>query len=176
MFRGEIVKKNIIEAMLFVAGQPLSIKTIAVTLEISNKDAEKYVLELKKEYEKNNRGVNILKLENGYQMCSNPKYHEYIKKANEIPKKPELSETLLETLAIVAYRQPVTRYDIEDIRGVSASFAINKLMDYGLICEKGRLEQPGKPILFGTTDEFLKHFGITTLEELPKNAVGNIEA
>ncbi len=161
-------KKSALEALLFVATEPLTIKELSKAINLNLKDTNLLINELIREYDNEDRGIGIIIIENKYQMCTNPKYHKYIKDMYTSKEKVDLSQAALETLAIIAYKQPVTKIEVEDIRGVSASHIINKLIDYNLIEEKGRLEQAGKPILFGTTNEFLKFFGITKIEELPE--------
>ena len=118
-------------------------------------------------YEAEDRGVRIIELDNSFQMCTKPEAYEYLIRIAKQPKKYVLTDVLLETLSIIAYRQPVTKLEIEEIRGVKTDHAVNKLVEYELVQEVGRLDAPGRPILFGTTEEFLRHFGVTSLEELP---------
>ena len=118
-------------------------------------------------YEAEDRGVRIIELDNSFQMCTKPEAYEYLIRIAKQPKKYVLTDVLLETLSIIAYRQPVTKLEIEKIRGVKTDHAVNKLVEYELVQEVGRLDAPGRPILFGTTEEFLRHFGVTSLEELP---------
>ena len=118
-------------------------------------------------YESEDRGVRIIELDNSFQMCTKPEAYEYLIRIAKQPKKYVLTDVLLETLSIIAYRQPVTKLEIEKIRGVKTDHAVNKLVEYELVQEVGRLDAPGRPILFGTTEEFLRHFGVTSLEELP---------
>ena len=113
------------------------------------------------------RGIQIIELNDSYQMSTKQSMYESIIKIAHVPKKHVLTEVLLETLSIVAYKQPITRQEIEAIRGVSCDHAVNKLVEYGLIAEVGRLDAPGRPILFGTTEDFLRSFGLASLEELP---------
>ena len=120
-----------------------------------------------KRYEKEDRGIQLIELENSYQLSTKKEMYEYLIRIAKQPKKHVLSDVLLETLSIIAYRQPVTRAEIEKIRGVSCEHAVNKLLEYELVKEIGRLDAPGKPILFGTTEEFLRSFGVQSLEELP---------
>lgn len=159
--------ESIVEAILFAGGEAISVKSIASATEQSEKTVQSVINNLSDKYMYDKRGIKIIQVGEGYQMCTNPEYYDYIKKVFQAPARKTLSNTLLETLAIIAYKQPVTKSQIEDIRGVSADHAVNKLVEYGLIEEKGRLEAPGKPILFGTTDEFLRYFGFSTLENLP---------
>ncbi|MFV0441031.1 MAG: SMC-Scp complex subunit ScpB [Lachnospirales bacterium] len=158
-----------IEAILFAKGEAVPIEQIAKGI---NKDigvTKELCDNLKEYYEKEKRGIALIEIEGKFQLCSNKEYFENIRKVVTLPKKHELTETLLETLAIIAYKQPITRSQIEDIRGVSATFAVNKLMEYGLICEKGRLDFIGRPILFGTTDDFLKFYDIKSINDLKIN-------
>ena len=159
--------ESIIEAILFASGDIVSIKAIALATEQSEKTIETVINNLADRYAVENRGINIIQVDKGFQMCTNARYYDYIKKIFQTPIRKTLSTTLLETLAIIAYKQPITKAYIEEIRGVSADHAVNKLVEYNLVCEKGRLDAPGKPILFGTTDEFLRYFGFKSLDNLP---------
>ncbi len=156
-----------LEAILFAKGEAVSVKDLAKGIEKEEKETLELCKKLSEYYIKEKRGICLLEVEGKFQLASNQAYFEHIRKVVEIPKKHELTEPLLETLAIIAYKQPVTRIEIEEIRGVSSSFAVNKLMEYGLVCEKGRLNFVGRPILFGTTDEFLMFYGIKDLKDLP---------
>ena len=118
-------------------------------------------------YEENDRGIKIIELDGAFQMCTKKEHYETILKITHIPKKHVLTDVLLETLSIVAYKQPTTKAQIEAIRGVNSDHAVNKLVEYNLICELGRLDAPGRPILFGTTEDFLRHFGLQSLNDLP---------
>ena len=113
------------------------------------------------------RGISIIELEDSYQLCTKPDLYEYLIKVAKAPRKYVMSDTLLETLSIVAYKQPVTRLEVEKIRGVSCDHAINRLLEFNLIQELGRLDAPGRPLLFGTTEEFLRTFGVKSLGDLP---------
>ncbi|WP_317366478.1 SMC-Scp complex subunit ScpB [uncultured Tyzzerella sp.] len=163
-------KKNIesiIEAILFANGEPVPLKNIAYAIEKKEDEAKDIIEHIINKYEKEDRGIKIIKIDNSYQMCTNPNYFSYIKSLYAVPQKRTISQTLLETLAIVAYKQPITKSQIEYIRGVSCEHAINSLIKYELIEEKGRLDAIGKPILFGTTDYFLKYFGFSSLDSMP---------
>ena len=118
-------------------------------------------------YDAEDRGVRIIELEDAFQMCTKTQMYEYLIRVAKQPKKYVLTDVLLETLSIIAYKQPVTKLEIEKIRGVKSDHAVNKLVEYTLVCEKGRMEAPGKPILFGTTEEFLRRFSIQSVEDLP---------
>lgn len=167
MKREEI--KNIIESILFAYGDPISIKELnyAINEELSNKEIELMLISLMEEYKENNRGIQIIKLENKYQMCTNKKYASFIKKILEPKKKKPLSQATLETLTIVAYKQPITKIEIEDIRGVKCDKVIQTLIENDLIVEAGRIDKIGKPIIYKTTNEFLKLLNIEKLDDLP---------
>jgi segregation and condensation protein B len=168
---------SIIESLLFVAGESVSIEILSRAINEDNVSTELILDDLINIYRDENRGIQIIKVENSYQMCTNKENFEYIKKVYEVPKKVSLTESLLETLVIIAYKQPITRNQIEDIRGVNAIHSVNKLIEYGLVVESGRLTSPGKPLLFSTSEEFLKHFGFTSLNEIPEISenISNIE-
>ncbi len=157
--------KYAIEAILFAIGSPVELKNIANAIEMSEELTNQLILQLKDEYIKNQRGFNIIESEDKFQICTNSDYYNTVKKLYEKPQKNELTSTMMETLAIVAYKQPITKAEIDEIRGVSSNSPVNNLIEFGLIEEKGRLEQIGRPIILGTTDEFLKYFGITSMEE-----------
>lgn len=159
--------KAVIEAILFSFGESVEIEKIASALETDKATAEDLVRELMQEYEQEERGIRIIELENAYQMCSAQQYYEYLIRIKEQPKKHVLTDVLLETLSIIAYKQPITRVEIEKIRGVSCDHAVNRLVEYNLVQELGRLDAPGRPLLFGTTEEFLRSFGVNSIEELP---------
>ena len=154
--------------MLFVSGGAVSVEDLADALKIDKKTVRRIAKGLADSYEVENRGVKIIEIDDSYQMCSNPEYFEYIEALGKAPKKKVLTQAIMETLAIIAYKQPCTKTDIENIRGVSADHAVNKLLDLGLISEIGRAETPGRPVVFGTSEEFLRSFGITDLSGLPK--------
>ncbi|MCT4618696.1 MAG: SMC-Scp complex subunit ScpB [Marinisporobacter sp.] len=159
--------KSIIESMLFVWGDPLSIKLIGETLNLPPEFIRKCLIDLKKEYETYDRGIQIVEVNNNFQLCTNNKNFEYIQKLCSPPQNKGLTQAALEVLAIIAYNQPITRPEIEGIRGVKSDKAINTLVEKELITEAGRLEKTGRPILYGTTDIFLKSFGLNSLKELP---------
>lgn len=159
--------ENIIEAVLFAAGDTVSVKNLAYAADTDAKTVECALNSLADRYCANKRGIKIIQVGEGYQMCTNDAYYDCIKKLFKAPVRKTLSNTLLETLAIIAYKQPITKSGIEDIRGVNADHAVNRLVEYELIEEKGRADTPGRPILFGTTDEFLRYFGFSTLSAMP---------
>lgn len=168
---GDTVKTTelemVIEAALFVAGEPVSLERLSIATAQDIKTARSLVENLAYKYEVEKRGLVIIEVNDSFQMCTNPKYFENIKTMYKKPTRKTLTQTLMETLAIIAYKQPVTKSQIEEIRGVSCEHSVNKLIDYELVCEKGRLQTPGKPIVFGTTDVFLKFFGFPSINHLP---------
>jgi len=159
--------QGVLEAALFAAGDPLPLSQLAAAAELDKNAAQALLDRLAEEYRRQRRGFCLLRVEDTYQLCANPAYFERVKAMlDHRPKRP-LSQTLLETLAIIAYRQPVTKAVIEDIRGVSADHAVNRLVESGLAEEVGRQNSPGRPVLFGTTDAFLRYFGYSSLSQLP---------
>ncbi len=166
--------ESVIEAILFASGETVALKDIAYATEQDENTLKSVIDNLSDKYTYENRGIRIIRVGEGYQMCTDKNCFDYIKKLYQAPTRKTLSTTLLETLAIIAYKQPVTKGQIEEIRGVSADHAVNRLVEYGLVSEQGRLDAPGKPILFGTTDEFLRYFGFSSLEDLPVS-VDNLE-
>ena len=159
--------KSIIECLLFVAKEPLSLKTLAQLLEMPENDITLLVEELAAEYNGGVRGINIQFVANGYQMFTRPELAPYIEKLYKPQSSYGISRAALETLAIVAYKQPITRAEIESIRGVKVDSAIGTLVEKNLVKEVGRREGPGRPVLFGTTPAFLRYFGLKDLSELP---------
>lgn len=161
--------KNIIESVMFAYSDPISIKELnyIINEDLASKEIEFMLHSLMEEYKENNRGIQIIKLENKYQMCTNKEYASFIKKVLEPKKKKSLSQATLETLTIVAYKQPITKVEIEDIRGVKCDKVLQTLLENELIVEAGRLNKIGKPIIYKTTNEFLKLLSIEKLEDLP---------
>lgn len=159
--------QRIVEAILFAAGERIEISRLASVLEVDQEDIVAAVDALADEFAFNRRGVRILKLENGYQMVSSGEMADYVTKALETRKPPRLSASQLETLTIVAYYQPATKAMVEQIRGVDSSYSVGALLNKKLIEEAGRLNVPGRPILYKTTPDFLRSFGLRSLEELP---------
>ena len=155
-----------LEAVLFANGEPLSIERISQILEITPENVEKITKALAEKLDNNKSGVMLLRLENTYQLASRKEYGAYIKKAFEIKRQTPLSPAALEVLAVVAYNQPITKAFVEQVRGVDCSGVISTLVEKELIEERGRLELPGRPLLYGTTKNFLRCFGITDLSEL----------
>ncbi len=165
----EIVEiERAVEAILFAVGEPVELSRISEILDIDEPSLEKIITNLRDYYDFEQRGVRIVKLDNSYQMCSSPRHAEFIRKALETKKPPRLSPPLLEVLSVIAYRQPVTRAYVEQVRGVDCSYSITSLTEKGLIMESGRLDVPGKPILYRTTKDFLRVFGLESLNDLPE--------
>lgn len=156
-----------IEAILFTMGESVEINRIANALEIKPSQVKKIVKEMQQEMESEERGIKIIELENAYQMCSKPEMYETLIKIAKQPKRQVLTDVLMETLSIIAYKQPITKSEIERIRGVKSDFAVNKLVEYMLVEEIGRMDTPGRPLLFGTTEEFLRRFGVESSDSLP---------
>ena len=162
-------QENIIESILFMMGESVSVDTLATaiesTVDVAKDAAERLYNKYQNEYQ--DRGMKVIKLGSKYQMVSNNKYFKNLVLVASHPQKPVITESILETLSIIAYKQPISKPEIEHIRGVKSDYACNRLLEYGLIEEKGRLETAGRPILFGTTEEFMLRFGIESLDELP---------
>lgn len=158
---------SIIESILFAAGESISKSQLAQILEISEKKVDNEIKNLREFYKKNKRGFKIIEIEDEYQLCTVEENFKYIQQIKEPKRKQMLSPAAFETLSVVAYNQPVTRGSIEFIRGVNSDASVNKLVERGLIEERGRLDAPGRPILYGTTQEFLRSFGLRSLEDLP---------
>ena len=157
--------KSSIEGILFVMGNSVSTETLAKAVGADTDEVEAAVQELAEEYEKGNRGIRITRLGDSYQMASAPEIYPCLVKIAKEPKKRVLTDSLLETLSIIAYRQPVTKAEIEKIRGVSSDHAVNKLVEYELVQEVGRMDAPGRPMLFGTTEDFLRTFGVSEIKD-----------
>ena len=157
----------IVEAILFTMGESVELERIAKTLELDTERTKKIIEHLMQRYEDDGVGVKIMELDGSYQMSTKGEMYEYLVKIAKQPKKHVLTDVLLETLSIIAYKQPITKAEIEKIRGVSCDHAVNKLVEYNLVCELGRLDAPGRPLLFGTTEEFLRSFGVQSIDELP---------
>ena len=156
-----------IEAILFTMGDSVELGKIAAAVEHDEDTVRKIIHQMMDKYEEEDRGVRIVELENSFQMCTKPEMYEDLIRVARQPRKYVLTDVLLETLSIIAYKQPVTKLEIEKIRGVKSDHAVNKLVEYNLVCEAGRLDAPGRPLLFGTTEEFLRRFSIHSIEDLP---------
>lgn len=157
----------IIEAILFTMGESVELERIASAIELDKKETKKIIERMMERYQDDSTGIQIIELDGAYQMCTKSEMYEYLIKIAKQPKRHVLTDVLLETLSIIAYKQPITKVEIEKIRGVSCDHAVNKLVEYNLVCELGRLDAPGRPLLFGTTEEFLRSFGVHSIDELP---------
>lgn len=160
-------QEAIIEAVLFTMGHSVELRQLAVSIGQSQEVAKKAVERLMKRYRTYGGGMEITQLEECYQMCTRAEYYENLIRVAATPKKQILTEVALETLSIIAYKQPVTKMEIEKIRGVKSDHAVNRLVEYNLVYEVGRLDAPGRPALFATTEEFLRRFGVGSVGELP---------
>lgn len=163
----KIKLKGIIEAVLFTIGESVTLDRLASVLEKEQEELKSVLEEMKKDYSSEERGICLIELDGAYQICTKIETYDYVRKLVSQPKKRSLTDVMLETLSIIAYKQPVTKQEIEAIRGVKCDFAVNKLIEYQLVKELGRLETLGRPIVFGTTEEFLRCFGVSSIEELP---------
>lgn len=168
-------QEAILEAVLFTMGESVELSKLAEVIEEDKKTTRKILYEMKEKMERSGRGIDIVELGEAFQMCTKTDMYEYLIKIAKTPRKYVLTDTLLETLSIIAYKQPITRAEIEKIRGVSCDHAVNRLIEFGLIAEVGRMDAPGRPLLFGTTEEFLRSFGVKSLEELPELSTVQIE-
>ncbi|MBR1742681.1 MAG: SMC-Scp complex subunit ScpB [Lachnospiraceae bacterium] len=157
----------VIEAILFTMGEAVELERLAAATEQDEDTCRRVIRNLMDRYTAADHGIQIIELDGAFQMCTKASMYESINKIAHVPKKHVLTDVLLETLSIIAYKQPVTKTEIEHIRGVKSDHAVNKLIEYKLVCEAGRLDVPGRPILFATTEDFLRNFGIESLEELP---------
>ena len=160
--------KAAIEAILFAKGESVETKDIITALECSEEEFNDALDALKTDYARADRGIQIVELENAIQLRTKEDFYDDLIKITNVPKKQTLTDAALETLSIVAYKQPVTRLDVEKIRGVNSDSSLNKLVEYGFITEVGRLDAPGRPLLFGTTEQFLRSFGVKSIEDLPQ--------
>mgnify|MGYP002588097153 CR=1 FL=1 len=157
-----------IEAILFAMGGSVELKKLAQAIGHDEETTKKIIRQMMDRYEKEDRGIRIIELEASFQMCTKKEMYEYLIRVAKQPKKQVLTDVLLETLSIIAYKQPVTKADIEKIRGVKSDHAVNRLVEYDLVYEAGRLDAPGRPALFATTEEFLRRFGVGSTEQLPE--------
>lgn len=164
-----------VEAILFAMGESVELERIAKAIEQDKETTRKLIQNLMDQYRQEGRGIQIIELENSYQMCTKKEMYEYLIRIAKQPQKIVLTDVALETLSIIAYKQPVTKAEIEQIRGVKCDHAVNKLIEYNLVKELGRLDAPGRPLLFGTTEEFLRNFGIQSLDDLPTASPVQVE-
>lgn len=160
--------KGIIESILFASGKPITPSELELALEIEPKEIIDIINEMQEEYKKEGRGIEIVKINNGYTLASKKEYHEYIYEIIDKRIKPNLSGAALEVLAIIAYNPKITRAEIDNIRGVGSDATLYRLLEHNLIEEAGKLDLPGRPISYKVTEEFLKKFGLNTLEDLPE--------
>ena len=161
-------KKSIIEAILFAAGRPVTKNELVLALENTAEDIDSIIKSMQEEYKREDKGIELISIENSYQLCTKKELYEYIYPILYKRSKPNLSNAALETLSIIAYNPKITRAEIEAIRGVSADACVYKLLEYGLIEEAGKIDLPGKPMSYKTTGDFLRMFGYNSLEELPE--------
>jgi len=168
-------EEAIVEAVLFTMGKSVETRQLAAALERDSETAREAVLRLKRRYETEKRGMQIIELEDSWQMCTRAEYYENLIRVASAPKKQVLTDVVLETLSIIAYKQPVTKLEIEKIRGVKSDHAVNRLIEYNLVYEVGRLDAPGRPALFATTEEFLRRFGVGSTKDLPEINPGQVD-
>lgn len=173
--RTETALRAAIEAILFAAGDAVEAGRLAEVLELDRREMTDILRRTALRYEEEDRGIRLVELDGSWQLCTKTEHYEELIRLVKQPKKHALTEVLLETLSIVAYKQPVTKLEIEKIRGVKSDHAVNKLIEYGLIEETGRLDAPGRPILLGTTEEFLRSFGVSSVSELPQASPEELE-
>lgn len=165
----------IVEAVLFTMGKAVETRQLAAALGRDEEAARTAVLRLRERYEEEKRGIQIAQLEDSWQMCTRAEYYENLICVASAPKKQILTDVVLETLSIIAYKQPITKVEIEKIRGVKSDHAVNRLIEYNLVYEVGRLDAPGRPALFATTEEFLRRFGVGSTKELPEPGPGQVD-
>ncbi len=156
-----------IEAILFTLGDSVELEKIAAAVGHDENTTRKIIHNMMDRYDAEDRGIRIIEMDNAFQLCTKKEMYEYLIRVAKQPKRYVLTDVLLETLSIIAYKQPVTKLEIEKIRGVKSDHAVNKLVEYGLVEETGRMDAPGRPLLFGTTEEFLRRFSVQSLDELP---------
>ncbi|MCI5584135.1 MAG: SMC-Scp complex subunit ScpB [Lachnospiraceae bacterium] len=161
-------QEAILEAVLFTMGESVELSKLAEVIEEDKKTTRKILYEMKEKMARSGRGIDIVELGEAFQMCTKTDMYEYLIKIAKSPRKYVLTDACLETLSIIAYKQPITRSEVEKVRGVSCDHAINRLIEFELVTELGRMDAPGRPLLFGTTEEFLRRFGISSLEALPE--------
>ncbi len=163
------------EAILFASGESVETSKIARAIEQDEKTTRKLIHSMMDRFEQEDRGIRIVELEDSFQLCTKPEMYDYLVRIAKQPKKAELTDVVLETLSIIAYKQPVTKLELEKIRGVKCDHAVNKLIEYNLVKELGRLDAPGRPLLFGTTEEFLRSFGVQSIADLPPVSLMKME-
>lgn len=156
-----------IEAILFASGESVEAEKLAKAIELDTESTRKLLYEMMGRYDSEKRGIHIVEMDGAFQMCTRPEMFDYLVRIAKQPRKAALTDVVMETLSIIAYKQPVTKLELEQIRGVKCDHAVNKLIEYNLVKEVGRLDAPGRPLLFGTTEEFLRNFGVQSLADLP---------
>jgi segregation and condensation protein B len=164
-------REKTLEAMLFAAGESVPIAELAAAMDISVPAAREHLLRMQEFYAASDNAIQLAEADDAFRLCTNPVYYPAIQRLLGVKPRRALSQTLLETLAIIAFKQPVTRGVIESIRGVNSDRAVNKLVEYGLVTEKGRLDGPGRPMLFGTSEDFLMFYGLKNVDELLIDAI-----
>jgi segregation and condensation protein B len=164
-------QEKILEALLFASGESLPLSKLAAAIECDIPLTRNLLTRMAETYSVQKAGIQLLEADESYRLCTNPAYYEYVQRMLNLPGRKPLTQTLLETLSIIAYKQPVTKAVIEEIRGVNADHAVNRLLEYGLVIEKGRLEAPGRPILFGTSEDFLRIYGLKNVAQLTDNFI-----
>lgn len=168
-------EEAIVEAVLFTMGKSVETRQLAAALRTDMDTAREAALRLKKRYDRGKHGMQITRLEDSWQMCTRAEYYENLIEVASAPKKQVLTDVALETLSIIAYKQPITKLEIEKIRGVKSDHAVNRLIEYNLVYEVGHLDAPGRPALFATTEEFLRRFGVGSTKELPAPAQDKLD-
>ncbi|MCI6812090.1 MAG: SMC-Scp complex subunit ScpB [Lachnospiraceae bacterium] len=169
--RGKMEREKqeaVLEAVLFTMGESVELTKLAEVIEEDKETTRAILYKMKDKLALSDRGIDLIELEDSFQLCTKTELYEYLIKIAKNPRKYVLTDACLETLSIIAYKQPITRSEIEKVRGVSCDHAINRLIEFELVTELGRMDAPGRPLLFGTTEEFLRRFGIHSLEALPK--------
>ena len=161
-------EEAVVEAVLFTMGESVEVSRLADAIGEDVKTTREILGEMEQEYRQEGRGIGMTWFDSAVQLCTKAEMYEYLIRIAKAPRKMVLTDTVIETLSIIAYKQPITRVEIERIRGVSCDHAINKLLEYDLIAELGRLDAPGRPLLFGSTEQFLRCFGVGKLDELPE--------
>lgn len=169
-----MLSKNI-EAILFAVGAPVSLDRLKELTCAQEEEIAVAISEIENRHSSEASGISLVRLEDSYQLCTKPDTGDIVKRALELKKAPPLTKASLEVLAIIAYNQPVTRSFVEQVRGIDSAYIVTNLLDKGLICEQGQLDAPGRPTLFGTTDAFLRCFGLNSISELPKVELPNAE-
>lgn len=167
--------ESAIEGILFTFGEAVEPSRIAKALDVETKEVVAVLEDMKRKWKEEERGIQLLELDGAYQMCTSSDLYDILIQIAKQPRKHVLTDVLLETLSIIAYKQPITKSEIEKIRGVSCDHAVSKLVEYSLVTELGRLDAPGRPMLFGTTEEFLRSFGVSSIDELPTPAPDLVE-